>query len=710
MRVRGRAGLGWAGLVLVVGLGVGAAAGTLLDSVERHTAAQVMDRRTVLAQSAVAAEVRRYLDTLRTVAAGLGGYPDLSPTGFDTATAPLVNAKLVGATSIAFVIPARDGDVAQAQADWRRAGIPDLTLHPDTTTAEHYFTVLARPLDGSPRGVLGRDIAPLSEASAALAQARRTGTATVSDPYVLLRDRTLPQARQQLSFVLTAPVYGPGGTPFRGWVVMGMHGQEFVDGVVRDVTAGEVDTELFTTNESGAEVSVAALRTFTDPDLHREVTIPVADHEWTIRTAASTAALVGPARVLPLGTSASFAAAGVLLAVLVWVLAGGRDRALARVAAATAELSAAEATARSQAGLLGAVLEALTEGVSVVDSAGRVRLRNTAATEILSPVYDTDTMEVWRDRTGIYRKDGHTPFPVDELPLALALHGTSTDDVEMLVRNPARPEGVLISVSGRPLADVGGSPGAMAVFRDITALRAHEEDLTTFAGVVAHDLKAPLATIASYAELVDEELTDRLPGEPGEDARQFLARVFSSVDRAGQLIDDLLAYTTARDAPLHLATVDLDTMVEQVVIGRTESLRPGAPWPRITVGTLGKVGADPMMLRRVLDNLIGNAMKYVAPGEAPEIKISTEPADEPGWVRITVADRGIGIPDGDKPRVFESFHRAHVGAGYSGTGLGLAICRRIVQRHAGEITISDNPGGGTRVDVVLPAEPGDGGG
>src|SRR5581483_465959 len=96
MRVRGRAGLIWAGLVLVIGLGIGAGAGTLLDSVEQGTAARVMDRRTALAQSAVAAEVRRYLDTLRTVAAGIGGQSTLSPAEFDTATAPLGDAKLVG--------------------------------------------------------------------------------------------------------------------------------------------------------------------------------------------------------------------------------------------------------------------------------------------------------------------------------------------------------------------------------------------------------------------------------------------------------------------------------------------------------------------------------------------------------------------------------------------------------------------------------------
>jgi signal transduction histidine kinase len=111
------------------------------------------------------------------------------------------------------------------------------------------------------------------------------------------------------------------------------------------------------------------------------------------------------------------------------------------------------------------------------------------------------------------------------------------------------------------------------------------------------------------------------------------------------------------------------------------------------------------MLRRVLDNLVGNALKYVPAGQVAKIDISATANGLPGWLRLDVADRGIGIPDTDKPHVFEAFHRARAHSGYAGTGLGLAICRRIMERHGGGIAVADNPGGGTRFQVTLPGEP-----
>jgi signal transduction histidine kinase len=242
----------------------------------------------------------------------------------------------------------------------------------------------------------------------------------------------------------------------------------------------------------------------------------------------------------------------------------------------------------------------------------------------------------------------------------------------------------------------------MVVFRDITAMRAHEADLAAFAGVVAHDLKTPLATIASYAELAEEEIEERLPGPEGVSARTSLLRISASVRRAGQLVDDLLAFTTARDAAIHPETVDLDAMVEEVIAERTGTLGPDVPPPRIAVGALGQVHADPAMLRRVLDNLVGNALKYVPPGQPARIEISASPDGLRDWVRLDLADRGIGIPEDEKPYVFQPFHRARAHARYTGTGLGLAICRRVVERHGGRITIADNPGGGTRFRLTLP--------
>src|SRR4029077_7243425 len=116
---------------------------------------------------------------------------------------------------------------------------------------------------------------------------------------------------------------------------------------------------------------------------------------------------------------------------------------------------------------------------------------------------------------------------------------------------------------------------------------------------------------------------------------------------------------------------------------------------------LPPVQADPVLLRQLLDNLIGNAIKYTAAGTTPALTITAH-RDGP-MIEIRIVDNGIGIPEGQHDAIFGNFHRAHPSEGYQGTGLGLAICRRIVERHHGTIVAPDNPGGGTCFIFTVPA-------
>ena len=120
----------------------------------------------------------------------------------------------------------------------------------------------------------------------------------------------------------------------------------------------------------------------------------------------------------------------------------------------------------------------------------------------------------------------------------------------------------------------------------------------------------------------------------------------------------------------------------------------------ISCGPIPAVAADPVLLRQVVDNLLGNALKYVVPGEEPKVEVTGEATD--GLVVISVADHGIGLPGGEHDRIFDEFHRAHY-RDYEGSGLGLSICRRIVSRHGGTIVARDNPAGrGTVFEFTLP--------
>jgi signal transduction histidine kinase len=256
-------------------------------------------------------------------------------------------------------------------------------------------------------------------------------------------------------------------------------------------------------------------------------------------------------------------------------------------------------------------------------------------------------------------------------------------------------------VDAGPLRDERGRIiGAVASRYDVTALRDREAELTAFAGIVAHDLRAPLAAIAGHIELLEQDLAamDEL-----DEFKDSLDRVRISTERMCRLIDDLLAYATARDAPLRLEPVDLTEVVGEVVHERTAHLKKDRA-PHIEAGPLPTVHADPAMIRQMMDNLIGNAIKYTRNSEPAEVLITADRLDG-AWAEIQVIDRGIGIPADQRTSIFESFARAHRGQSYAGTGLGLAICRRVVDRHGGTISVDDNPLGGTRFHIVLPTGP-----
>ncbi|MFI1988634.1 ATP-binding protein [Actinoplanes sp. NPDC020271] len=674
-----------------------------LRAAQRENTRRVMDQRDRMAVAAVRAETDRYRTLLETVASGLATDDEITWDDFDQATFPLTSAGLLGVVAVAYVVPVGTADVPAAQERWRAAGANGLTLRPDPGTNEHYFPVFTRMLNDqdTPAGSAGADLSSAAQPADALQTARQTGGSTVSDTYVLLRDRDRPAGERQQSFVFAAPVRTRASDPvFHGWVVLGLRGGDFLTGVLSTVSQGQLDGSLVAINSDGSRAGIAELSVPGRPDLSRSATIPIADHVWELRLRADSSRLPGAGGHLPVTVLVGGLTLTGVVAWLVFALATGRTRARTRVDEATAELRAAEEESRKQAALLSAIMTTIGDGVSVVDHSGRVLLENPAAQRLMGVTESSDDPQAWQEHYGAYRADGVTPMAVDEMPLIRAMRGEPEVTGEVLIRNAGRPDGVLLGVDARPLDPSAGLRGAVAVFRDITELRQYEKDLAIFAGVVAHDLKSPLAIVRGHCELALDDPDDAV------EVRTSLHRIVRAVDRMDALIETLLAYSTARDAPLHLADLPLEPLVGEVLQERAASLRStGGPEPVWTVGPLPAVRADPAMLRHVLDNLIGNAVKYVRPGAVPRADVTAVEAT-PGWVRIRVADAGIGIPDGDKTRVFDSFHRAPGSAGYAGTGLGLAICRRVVERHGGEIGVEDNPGGGTCFHFTLPAAAG----
>ncbi|XVU29650.1 diguanylate cyclase domain-containing protein [Actinoplanes sp. CA-054009] len=368
------------------------------------------------------------------------------------------------------------------------------------------------------------------------------------------------------------------------------------------------------------------------------------------------------------------------------------------------DLRAAEEAAASQAKLMTTIVDSMSEGLTVMDERGRILLRNPAVRRLVGGVVSPSDLMRSPEYYGLFHPDG-SPLQPDEMPHRRALAGSEVRGMDMLIRNPALPDGRILSVNSTPIAGgPGGGRYAVTVFHDVTSERRHRTELANFAGVVAHDLLNPLATIDGWSEALAEAFAD-FPDHPATaEAEDGIRRIRRASTRMRDMINDLLAYTTARDASIAPSVVDLGAVVNDIAIARIDQAQStGAPQPAFHIGELGAAYADPVLTRQLLENLISNSIKYTAPGVVPEITVAASRADH--MVTVTLDDNGIGIPADQQDSVFENFHRAHRGAGYSGTGLGLGICLKIVERHGGTIKASDNPAGpGSRFTFTLPVD------
>jgi PAS domain S-box-containing protein len=248
----------------------------------------------------------------------------------------------------------------------------------------------------------------------------------------------------------------------------------------------------------------------------------------------------------------------------------------------------------------------------------------------------------------------------------------------------------------------GGRRAFTAILRDVTERREMLRDLersnaelAQFAYVASHDLSEPLRMISSYLQLLRRRHGDELHGEAGE----FVGHAIEGATRMRSLIEDLLAYSRSGRSERPLEPVDLDALVASIaatiVSGHTD------PRPVIEWSELPTVPGDPAQLAQLLQNLISNGVKFVAPGAVPYVCVTAE-REPPAW-RLVVDDNGIGIEPRHAERIFGMFQRLHTREAFPGTGIGLAIARKVVESHGGRIWVEPRPEGGTRFAFTLPA-------
>ncbi|MDZ7640780.1 MAG: ATP-binding protein [Desulfurivibrio sp.] len=257
----------------------------------------------------------------------------------------------------------------------------------------------------------------------------------------------------------------------------------------------------------------------------------------------------------------------------------------------------------------------------------------------------------------------------------------------------------------------GQLQGSFAFITDITELlQAREalvayarkleysnQELQNFAHIASHDLQEPLRTIVSFGDRLLLKHAEQLD----EHGREYLERLQGAAFRMRQLIEDLLDYSRVTSRDQRLVELDLDDLLAGVLEDLGQRLQ--ACGGRVeSDGALGKIVADRGQMHRLLLNLLGNALKFQEPGTPPRVRVSRRELTEQR-LEIVIEDNGIGFDEKYLDRIFRPFQRLHGRSQYQGTGMGLAICKKIVERHHGELQANSTPGLGTTFRIILPA-------
>jgi PAS domain S-box-containing protein len=338
--------------------------------------------------------------------------------------------------------------------------------------------------------------------------------------------------------------------------------------------------------------------------------------------------------------------------------------------------------------------------IFVIHRTGKIATWNPGVQRILG--YDKDEFIGLPFSRLFTTEDNLTGIPEAELHLAQS-EGKAEDE-----RLHVKKDGSTFWASGlvTPMKDGDGKIlGFTKIMRDQSERKRYEEtlaqqanalavanrELQGFAGVVSHDLNAPLQTMYGFANILKAR-TDL-----DEEAEQSIRQISEGAKRMSQFVSQLLRYSTALERNDELLLVDSGPLLQEVLLSLSVQIEKTSA--KITNDSLPQVWADRVQLGRVFQNLIENAIKYRKEGRAPEISVSAEHVDE--GVVFAIKDNGRGISSEDMPKIFTLFGRVQE-RGITGYGIGLSSCRKIVERFGGRIWVESVLGEGSTFFFLIP--------
>jgi PAS domain S-box-containing protein len=578
--------------------------------------------------------------------------------------------------------------------------------------------VFLEPLDDSNRLAIGFDLMSEPRRRVAMERARDAGVPALSGKIILVQDSrrglrtagfllflpvystpTLPATVAERRAALRGIVYGPfRAEDFFRAALAGSAGAAVVE--VFDGDTASTDTLLFRSGESEGEGVITDTRQ-----------LPLEGHSWTLRVSASRSSSLARSSIPWIvigGVSTSL-----LLAGLAHALALSRQRLEERMRADRA-LAERERQAAQ-------VLENALDAYVAIDASDRIIEWNRQATAMFG----------WSAHEAIGRRLTDTIIPPDLRPRhqqALATFAARTEHsllgkrlemparcrdgseifVELSIVQIAAPKGPRFAASLRDITQARRQAAEIRLLNETLEQRVAERtaqlevanrelstanrDLEAFAYSVSHDLRAPLRAIDGHVM----RFLDR--ADTSADAqRHHSGAIRRNLAHMGKLIDDLLNFALIGRRTLTKQPVLLWDLVRGVLHDLPHS---DAVVYEVSPDELGIVQADPGLLRQVITNLIGNALKFSRDADPPRIQIGCERRSD--GVAYYVRDNGVGFDPQHAGKLFGVFERLHTGADFEGTGVGLAIVKQIIERHGGQVWADAAPGRGATFFFTLP--------